>query len=100
MDVGGLPFDPAGLAELCRRHRIRRLALFGSRLHGDPRPDSDIDLVVEFEPGTAVGLRFFRIQEELSAFFGLPVDLSTARSLSPRFREQVLQEAVGLYDAA
>jgi len=50
------------IAGLCERHRIRRLALFGSVLREDFRPDSDVDVLVECEPGTRVGLRFFAIQ--------------------------------------
>ena len=57
-------------AALCRRHHIRRLALFGSALRDDFGPDSDIDLLVEFELGTTVGFRIFRVEEELSVVFG------------------------------
>ena len=82
------------LAGFCRRHRIRRLALFGSVLHGDNRPDSDIDLLVEFEPGARVGfVGLATIQLELSKLLGRSVDLRTANELSRYFRDSVLAEA-------
>ena len=55
----------AQLAEFCRRHYIRKLAVFGSVLHGDARPDSDLDVLVEFEPGNVPGLAFFAMEQEL-----------------------------------
>ena len=76
-----LPIEPDVLAELCRRHGIRRLSLFGSVLRGTDRPDSDVDLLVEFEPGRTPGLlAMSRIEEELSALLGgRRVDLRTAQ---------------------
>ena len=88
------------LATFCRRHGIRRLALFGSVLHGDVRPDSDLDVLVEFEPGRTPGLRFIAIQDELSQLLGRPVDLNTPGFLSPHFRDPVVREALSLYEAA
>lgn len=88
------------LAEFCRARHIRRLAIFGSRSRGDFRPDSDLDVLVEFEPGMTPGLAFFRIQEELSEIFGVTVDLNTAGWLSPRFRDDVVRQAEDLYVAA
>ncbi len=85
------------IADFCRRNRIRRLALFGSVLHGNAGADSDVDVLVEFEPGVRVGLRFFDIQEELSDLFGRKVDLNTPNFLSRYFRDQVLKEAEDLY---
>jgi predicted nucleotidyltransferase len=95
-----LPIDRRQLGELCRRHQIRRLALFGSATRGELRDDSDVDLLVEFLPGTRVGLRLITIQDELTALLGRPVDLCTPGFLSPHFRERVLGEAVPLYEAA
>ncbi len=92
--------DRERLASLCQKHGIRRLALFGSALRGEPGPTSDLDVLVEFLPGTAVGLRFITIQDELSALFGRPVDLNTPAFLSRHFRERVLHEARALYEAA
>ena len=88
------------IADFCRRNRIRRLALFGSVLHGNAGADSDVDVLVEFEPGVRVGLRFFDIQEELSDLFGRKVDLNTPNFLSRYFRDQVLKEAEDLYARA
>lgn len=95
-----LVVDRGRLAELCRRHGIRRLALFGSALRGELEPDSDLDVLIEFEPSARVGLRFVTIQDELSAFFGRSVDLNTPGFLSPHFRDQVVSTAVSLYEAA
>jgi len=88
------------IAEFCRRNRIRRLSLFGSSLRDDFRPDSDVDVLVEFEPGARVGLAFITMQDELSELLGRKVDLNTPACLSPYFRKEVLDEAEVLYDAA
>ena len=87
------------IVQFCRRHHVRRLALFGSALRDDFRPDSDIDVVVEFDAAHIPGLEFFSIQDELSAMFGRNVDLNTPKSLSPYFRDQVVSEAEVLYDS-
>ena len=91
----------------CRQTRnaaLRRLppgslVLFGSALRGDFRPESDVDLLVEFEPGRTPGLAFFGIQDELAALLGRTVDLNTAECLSPFFRDEVVRSAEVLYDA-
>ena len=85
------------IAEFCRRHHIRKLALFGSILRPDFGPDSDIDVLVEFEPGRKPGLAFFTMQEELSTLLGRKVDLNTAEGLSRYFRDEVPHEAETLY---
>ena len=86
--------DRLALEDFCRTHHIVRLAVYGSVLHGEARPDSDLDLLVEFEPGHLVGLiRMAGIQLELSRLLGRPVDLRTPGDLSPYFREDVLAEA-------
>ena len=87
------------IAEFCRRHHIRRLALFGSALRDDFRPDSDVDVLVEFDAGHVPGLEFFSMQEELSAMLDRNVDLNTPKFLSRHFRDEVLAEAEVLYDA-
>ncbi len=86
------------IGRLCRRHHIRRLALFGSVLREDFRADSDVDVLVEFEPGHKIGLRFWDIEDELTAVLGRKVDLNTPEDLSIYFRSQVLAEARPLYD--
>lgn len=85
------------LAVFCRRHHIRKLSLFGSVLRDDFRPDSDVDVLVEFEPGHVPGFAFITMQDELSALLGRKVDLNTPNFLSRYFREQVLSEAKVLY---
>jgi len=96
-----LEFDRARLAEICRRHRVRWLSLFGSVLKGQARPDSDVDLLVEFESGGEPGLiGLAGIAAELSALVGgRPVDLRTAEDLSPYFRNDVLRQAQVAYAA-
>lgn len=82
------------LADFCRRNHIRRLSLFGSVLRDDFRADSDIDVLVEFEPGHVPGLRFIRLQDELSTLFdGRSVDLVTPKFLNRRIRDEVLRTA-------
>ena len=98
--IAGLEVPHIELADICRRNGIRRLAVFGSSLRDDFRPDSDLDLLVEFEPGTRVGLRFFALERELSELFGQRVDLNTPNFLSPYFRDEVLAEAENLYVAS
>jgi uncharacterized protein len=88
------------LAAFCRRHHIRKLALFGSVLREDFRSDSDIDVLVELEPGHVPGLRFIRLQDELSGIFGgRPVDLVTPKFLNRRIRDEVLRTAEVQYAA-
>lgn len=94
----GFPEDQ--IAEFCRKNHIRRLSLFGSIIRDDFTPTSDVDVLVEFEPGTRVGLHFFGMERELSELLGRKVDLNTAGFLSKYFRDQVLAEAEPLYDAA
>jgi predicted nucleotidyltransferase len=93
-----LPRDK--IAEFCKRNRIRKLSLFGSALRGELREDSDIDLLVEFEPGHVPGLAFFAMQNELSEILGRKVDLNTPQFLSRYFRQQVLAEAELQYVAS
>ncbi len=82
----------------CRRHHIRRLALFGSAARGQARPDSDLDVLVEFEPDHVPGLAFFTMQNELSELLGRPVDLNTPNFLGETFRDDVLREAQVQYE--
>jgi predicted nucleotidyltransferase len=91
-------FDEAAIAAFCRRHYIRRLALFGSVLRDDFGPGSDIDVLVEFEPGHTPGLAFFQMQDELSALLGRDVDLNTPQFLSHYFRDRIQAEAEVVYD--
>ena len=95
-----IEFPMVDVAEYCSRHHITSLALFGSVLREDFSPQSDIDVLIEFEPGFTPGLAFFRIQRELSNILGRTVDLNTAGFLSPSFRDEVLEEAQVLYAVA
>ncbi|MDW8468097.1 MAG: nucleotidyltransferase family protein [Burkholderiales bacterium] len=96
-----IPIEPSALAEVCRRHGIRKLSLFGSTLKGSARPDSDVDLLVEFEPGARkTFLDMAQIEIELSELLGgRRVDLRTAEDLSRHFRDEVLRTAEPQYVA-
>jgi uncharacterized protein len=92
--------DQAALAAFCRANGIRRLSLFGSHLKGTARPDSDVDLLVEFEPGATPGLfGLGRMQVDLSDALGLSVDLRLPGDLSRMFRDQVVATAEPIYAA-
>jgi hypothetical protein len=89
------------LADFCRRNHIRRLAFFGSVLRDDFTPKSDVDMLVEFEPGTRIGLiGLAGVENEMSRLVGRKVDLNTAGCLSPYFRDEVLKDAEVAYEQA
>lgn len=89
------------ISEFCRQNQIRRLSLFGSVLREDFSPDSDVDILVEFEPGTRVGMiRFSGLEIELSNIIGRKVDLNTPGFLSKYYRDRILTEANVQYDVA
>lgn len=93
--------DRDALSAFCRRHHITRLALFGSVLRDDFRPDSDVDVLVEFQAGHVPGLDFISIEREFSELLrGRCVDMVTPKFLNARIREQVLSSAEPLYVAA
>ena len=82
------------IADFCRRHHIRKLALFGSILRDDFRPDSDVDVLVEFEPGHVVGFGIIDMEEELSRLFGgHKVDMVREKYLNLRLRSRILASA-------
>lgn len=81
------------IADFCRRHHIQRLAVFGSALRDDFTPESDVDILVNFQKGQEPGFAFFDIQDELTELLGRKVDLHTPGFLSRYFRDKVLQEA-------
>lgn len=96
-----IEFSREELAALCRRHHIKRLAFFGSVLRDDFGPDSDIDLLYEFEEGHAPGFAFVDVIDDLSAFFGgRKVDMVPFKYIRPRLRERILAEAQLQYVAA
>ena len=89
-----VPVSRSEIAEFCRRHQIRRLSLYGSVLRDDFRPDSDIDVLVEFRPGHAVGLEIIDMEEDLSRIFGgHKVDIVQEKYLNRRLRTRVLASA-------
>lgn len=97
--TGHITISTDTIAEFCRRNHIRKLVLFGSVLRDDFRPESDVDVLVEFEPDVPVG--FFKlatIQDELSALIGREVDLNTPGFLSPHFRNDVVRTAQVVYE--
>ena len=95
-----LQLERERIAEFCRRHQIRRLALFGSVLRDDFGPGSDVDVLVEFVPGARVGWTFIAIQDELADLLGWPVDLLTPGSIRPAYRDEILSTAEDVYVAA
>jgi hypothetical protein len=95
-----IEISPHQLKQFCRRNRIKKLTLFGSALRADFGPDSDIDLLVEFEPGAQVGfLALNRMRRELDALLGRPVDLVPQEGLKPLIREHVLSMSEVVYAA-
>lgn len=89
----------AQLTELCQRYHIRKLAMFGSSVRDDWGPDSDLDMLVVFEPDRAPSMfKLVGIQQELSELFGLPVDLRTVNGISRHFRSDVRREAKVTYE--
>ena len=92
-------FDQNRLADLCQKYGAIRLRLFGSAARGEERPDSDIDIIVDFERPVGF-LELIRFENALSEFFGRPVDLLTEPGLSPFIRDSVLASASVIFDAA
>lgn len=93
MGAVGLEIPLDAVKQFCARHGIKSFALFGSVLRDDFRPDSDVDVLVEFEEGHVPGLAFFDMERELSGISGKKVDLNTSSFLSRYFRNDVLREA-------
>jgi predicted nucleotidyltransferase len=88
------------ISSFCKQHHIQKLSLFGSVLRSDFTPESDVDVLVEFEPGHTPGLRFFSMESDLSEILGRKVDLHTRKGLSPYLRDTVLAEAEEQYAEA
>jgi predicted nucleotidyltransferase len=99
-DLKQLPvaFDLDQIAAFRQKHHMKRLTLFGSILRDDFRPDSDVDVLVEFEPGRTPGWEFFGMQDELSGIIGRQVELNTPEDLSRYFREKVVAGAMAIYE--
>ena len=98
--ISGVQLPVDRIADVCRRYDVHELAVFGSAVRGDIRPDSDIDILVEFQSNARVGLvKFASLSEELESLLGRRVDLVTKRGLKPRVRPYVLREAQVVYAA-
>jgi len=104
MQLSDLHIDAAGLAGICRRYHVERLEAFGSFASGQAEAGSDLDMLVTFEPGAAVGLEFVALQQELSECLGRAVDLltraSVERSPNKYFRHYALRHTQVLYERA
>ena len=87
------------LAEICRRHDVRVLKIFGSASRGEDRPDSDVDFLVEFE-GQKSLFDLIGLELELKDFLGREVDLLTVPSISPYLRDRIVSSAQVIYDRA
>ena len=98
--ISGVELPVDLIADVCRRYDVHELAVFGSAARGDMRPDSDIDILVEFQDHARVGLiKFASLSEELEKLLGRRVDLVTKGGLKPRVRPYVLREAQVVYAA-
>jgi uncharacterized protein len=104
MRINELQIDSNRLADTCSKHHVARLELFGSFVRGDATPNSDLDILVTFEPGAKVGLGIVALQQELEALFGRSVDLltrdSVERSSNKYFRRFALERTEPLYECA
>ena len=100
LQLGDAQVDAAKLADLCRRYSVRELSIFGSAARGDTRPDSDVDLLVEFLPKAEIDLvDYAGLMLDLSHLLGRKVDLVSKSGLRPLIRASVLEEARIVYAA-
>jgi predicted nucleotidyltransferase len=100
VQLGAAQVDAAKLADLCQQYGVTELALFGSAVRGEMGPDSDIDVIVEFDPAARIGiLKFESLVEDLEALVGRKIDLVTKRGLKPWVCPEVLKEARVIYAA-
>jgi predicted nucleotidyltransferase len=100
LQIGDARVEGGLLAQVCRRYGVKELAVFGSAVRGEMRPESDLDLMVEFEPGVRVGVvKFETLAGELEALAGRKVDLVTKRGLKPWARPGALKDARVIYAA-
>jgi|SRR5450432_3081689 predicted nucleotidyltransferase len=98
LQLGDAQVDAGKLADLCRLYRVRELSFFGSAARGEMRPDSDIDLLVEFLPDAGIDLvDYAGLMLDLSRLLGRKVDLVSKNGLKPLIRDAVLQAARPLY---
>ena len=97
--ASGIEIPSEKIADLCRRYHVWEMAIFGSAARGELRPDSDIDIMVEFEPNASIGWEFFELEEELTRIFGRRINLGTKRSLKPWIKPGALRDALVIYAA-
>lgn len=96
----GIELPEDAIAKFCRRHRIQRLALFGSVLRDDFEPESDVDVLIEFEPGAGAGLiRLAGMEIELGELLGRKVDLNTPGNFRQPLRDAIVRQSEAVYDA-
>ena len=96
--ISGVDLPTDRIADVCRRYDVQELSVFGSAARRDMRPESDIDILVDFKPGARIGLiKFATLNEELTDLLGRTVDLVTKSGLKPRVRPHVLREAQRVY---
>ena len=99
--ISGINVREAELRLLCQKYRVKELSVFGSRARGDNRPDSDLDLLVEFLPDTVLGLiGYGSLRDELSQLLGVDVDLAPRHGLKPIIQHYALPDIKPLYEAA
>ena len=98
MDTPRIDIPSQAISDFCKRNHIRKLSFFGSVLRDTFKPGSDVDVLVEFEPGHTPGLGLIRMQDELSEILGgFPVDLLTPKFINHRIRERILSSAYVQY---
>jgi uncharacterized protein len=95
----GLTLPMGRIAEICRKYGVKELSVFGSAARGEMRPDSDLDILVEFLPESKIGWEFFELEEELTRVLARKVDLGSKRSLKPWVRADALRDARIIYAA-
>ena len=99
MVARNVPVSKAEIGDFCRRHHVRKLSVFGSVLREDFRPESDVDILVRFDPDHSVGFRIFDMEDELSRLFdGRRVDIVNEKFLNRCLRDRILSESVVQYD--
>lgn len=93
----GIEVPQEAVAEVCRRYKMREMAIFGSAVRGELRPDSDIDVLVELREDANLGWEFFGIAEDLELVFGRKVDVGTKDAVRPHARASALRESLVVY---
>ena len=100
MTMNELVFDREAMDRICRARKIRRIRLFGSRARGNAKPDSDVDLLVEYDPASGMTMfEFMDLEEEIATLFaGMKVDVVSGFGLSPYFRDSILRTSRVIYE--